>query len=321
MCTARAGGTDMPLVLLSVAPDELARYRSALEAACRTVGLDVALADTAEDPAAVDYIVFTPAGPVTDFAPFVRLKAALSLWAGVERIVGNPTLAAPLCRMVDTGLVEGMVEYVTGHVLRYHLGLDTFVAGQDGHWRGDLSPPLARERPVGFLGLGELGRACAHALAALNFPVSGWSRRPAEVAGIACHHGPEGLATVLGGAEILITLLPATPATERLLDARNLALLPRGARLINPGRGSLIDDAALIAALDAGALGHATLDVFRTEPLPPEHPFWAHPRVTVTPHVAAPSRAGTVAEVVAENIRRGEARLPFLHLVDRSAGY
>jgi glyoxylate/hydroxypyruvate reductase A len=311
----------MPLVLLALAPDELAEYRPALEAACAAAGLDVAFTAEAEDPAAIDYVVFTPAGPVSDFAPFVRLKAALSLWAGVERIAGNPTLTAPLCRMVDRGLVEGMVEYVTGHVLRYHLGLDDFLAGQDGRWRGDRFPPLARGRPVGVLGLGALGRACAEALAALNFPVSGWSRRPAEVPGIACNHGPEGLAAALRGAEILVTLLPATPATERILVADILALLPRGARLINPGRGCLIDDAALIAALDAGALAHATLDVFRSEPLPPEHPFWRHPRVTVTPHVAAPSRPGTAATVIAENIRRSEAGLSLLHLVDRAAGY
>jgi glyoxylate/hydroxypyruvate reductase A len=311
----------VPRVLLSLAPHELAEYRPALEAACAAAGIDAAFDVAGADPAGFDYVVLTPAGPVADFAPFAGLKAALSLWAGVERIVGNPTLRAPLCRMVDSGLLEGMVEYVTGHVLRYHLELDLFVAGQDGRWRNDRAPPLARERPVGVLGLGELGRACARALAALNFPVAGWSRRPAELAGIACHHGPEGLATVLGRSEILGTLLPATPETARLLDAERLALLPRGARLINPGRGSLIDDAALVAALDAGALAHATLDVFRTEPLPPEHPFWAHPRVTVTPHVAAPSRPDTAASVIAENIRRDEAGLPFLHVVDRAAGY
>ena len=321
MSTARAGGTDVPRVLLSLAPDELGQYRPAIEAACAAAGLDVAVTDAAGDPAGLDYIVFTPAGPLTDFAPFVRLKAALSLWAGVERIVGNPTLGAPLCRMVDSGLVEGMVEYVSGHVLRYHLGLDTFLAGQDGRWRGGLAPPLARERRIGILGLGELGSACARALAALNFRVAGWSRRPVEVPGVACHSGPDGLGAVLRGAEILVTLLPATPATERILDAERLALLPPGARLINPGRGSLIDDGALLTALDAGALGHATLDVFRTEPLPPEHPFWAHPKVTVTPHVAALTRPDTSAAVIAENIRRGEAGLPFLHLVDRVAGY
>jgi glyoxylate/hydroxypyruvate reductase A len=118
-----------------------------------------------------------------------------------------------------------------------------------------------------------------------------------------------------------VLLLPSTPATEGLLDAARLARLPRGARLINPGRGSLIDDAALLAALDAGHIAHATLDVFREEPLPPAHPYWSHPRVTVTPHVAAATRPSTSAEVIAENLARAEAGMPLLHLVDRALGY
>ncbi len=311
----------MPLILLSLADDELVEYRPAIAEACAALGIEVRLVTEVEDPAAVDYVVLTPAGPVTDFAPYTRMKAALSLWAGVERIVGNASLTAPLCRMVDAGLLEGMLDYVTGHVLRYHLDLDLFITGQDGVWRGDRVAPLARERVVGMLGLGALGGACARALAGLGFEVIGWSRRPAEIEGVACHHGDAGLEAVLARAEILVALLPATPGTESILDARRLALMPRGARIINPGRGMLIDDAALLAALDAGEIGHATLDVFRVEPLPPEHPYWAHPKVTVTPHVAAPSRAGTAAAVIAENVRRGEAGETFLHRVDREAGY
>ena len=149
----------------------------------------------------------------------------------------------------------------------------------------------------------------------------GWSRRPKQVEGLECLSGEAGLIEVLMRAGILVTLLPATPETENLLDVTRLAVLQRGARIINPGRGSLIDEAALLAALDSGQVAHATLDVFRTEPLPPEHPFWAHPNVTVTPHIAAATRPGTAAEVIAENIRRGEAGEPFLHRVDRSAGY
>jgi glyoxylate/hydroxypyruvate reductase A len=118
-----------------------------------------------------------------------------------------------------------------------------------------------------------------------------------------------------------VLLLPLTDETENLLDARTLALLPEGSMIVNPGRGPLIDDEALIAALDRGQVAHATLDVFREEPLPPEHPFWAHPGVTVTPHIASETRPETAAQVVAENIRRGEAGAPFLHLVDRAHGY
>jgi glyoxylate/hydroxypyruvate reductase A len=210
---------------------------------------------------------------------------------------------------------------VTGHVLRYHLGIDAHLAGQDGVWRNGVVPPLASDRTVGLLGLGELGRAVAASLVGLGFEVRGWSRRERELPGIATASGEAGLEAVLREAEILVTLLPATPATENLLDARRLALLPEGARLINPGRGSLIDDEALIAALDGDRLAHATLDVFREEPLPPEHPFWAHPKITVTPHVASETRPETAAEAIARNIRRGENGARLLHVVDRAVGY
>ena len=213
-----------------------------------------------------------------------------------------------------------MVEWVTGHALRHHLGLDAHILHQDGQWRHD-APPLAADRPVTVLGLGALGRACATALAGLGFPVTGWARGPREVPGITCLHGDDGLGAALDRAQILVLLLPLTDATENLLDAARLALLPRGAVILNPGRGALIDDDALLAALDSGRLGHATLDTFRTEPLPPAHPFWAHPQVTVTPHIASATRPASAARVIAENVRRGEAGAPLLHLVDRDRGY
>ena len=172
-----------------------------------------------------------------------------------------------------------------------------------------------------ILGLGALGTAAAEALQRLNFPVTGWSRTPRTVPGVTCLHGPDGLDQGLAVADILVLLLPRTPDTENLLDAPHLAMLPQGAVILNPGRGALIDDDALLAALDAGHLGHATLDVFRVEPLPADHPYWAHPRVTVTPHIAADTRASSASRVLVENIRRGEAGQPFLHLVDRARGY
>ena len=268
----------------------------------------------------VDYIVYAPDSAVQDFTPFTRARAVLNLWAGVENITNNPTLHIPLARMVDHGLTQGMVEWVTGHVLRHHLGLDTHILHQDGTWRPD-TPPLAHDRRVSVLGLGALGAACARMLVTLGFPVTGWSRSPKQIDGLRCLSGADGLDTALACADILVLLLPLTPETENLLDAPRLARLPGGAVILNPGRGPLIDDDALLAALDAGHIGHATLDVFRVEPLPPDHPFWAHPRVTVTPHIASETRPETAAEVIAENIRRGEAGEPLLHLVDRTAGY
>lgn len=266
----------MTLTVLFAASDANWReYAEPLRAAIAATGLTATLTREAA-PASVDYIIYAPTSPLQDFAPYTTCKAILSLWAGVERIVGNPTLTQPLCRMVDPALTEGMVEWVVGHSLRHHLGMDRHIVNPGRAW-DPTCPPLARERPVTILGMGELGTACARALAALNFPVTGWSRSPKSVPGIPCLHGAEGLDQALSQAQIVVTLLPKTPETENTLNARTLALLPKGAVILNPGRGALIDDDALLAALEAGHIGHATLDVFRLEPLPQDHPFWALP--------------------------------------------
>ncbi len=317
MSTGRA---REPRVLFA-APDRLwPAYREAIPRACAEAGVE---ADLSRDhpPGEVDWIVYAPGGEIADFAPFTRARGVLSLWAGVERILGQVPSDLPLTRMVDEGLRQGMTEWVAGHVLRHHLGLDAQVAGQDGVWR-NTAPKLATERPVAVLGLGEMGLAAARTLAFLGFSVTGWSRTPREEPSLArTLSGAEGLIEALRGAEVVVLLLPLTPATDSLMDAYHLALPRPGFVLLNAGRGALIDDEALLAALDAGQVGHATLDVFREEPLPPGHPFWAHPRVTVTPHVAAATRPATAARVIAENLRRGEAGEPLLHLVDRAAGY
>lgn len=309
----------MLTVLFAASDANWAEYAAPLRHAISDAGLTATLTREA-DPAAVDYIIYAPSSPLQDFAPFTRCKAVLSLWAGVERIVGNATLTQPLCRMVDPGLTEGMVEWVVGHTLRHHLGMDRHIVNPARIW-DPTCPPLARERPVAMLGMGELGRACTRALTALNFPVTGWSRTPKDMPGIPCLHGEDGLEQALRGAQIVVTLLPKTPETENTLNARTLSFLSKGAVILNPGRGALIDDDALLAALDSGQVGHATLDVFRVEPLPQDHPVWSHPRVTVTPHIAADTRAPSASRVIAENIRRGEAGTPFLNLVDRRRGY
>ena len=308
------------MTLIYFASPEWAAYEPHLPAALKAAGIDADIQTTAARPEDVDYILYAPNGPLQDFAPFTRAKAVFSLWAGVEKIIGNQSLTQPLCRMVDPGLSESMVEYVTAHALRAHLGLDAHITRQDTAWENQ-PPPLARERVVAMLGLGELGLACARQLQSLNFRVKGWSRSPKEVEGLESYHGAEGLGLALSGADIIVTLLPKTPETENILNAESLALAKRGAAVINPGRGPLIDDEALLAALDSGQIGHATLDVFRVEPLPADHPYWAHPKVTVTPHIAADTRPATAARVLAENIRRSEAGEPLLNLVDRVRGY
>ncbi|MEO9823215.1 MAG: glyoxylate/hydroxypyruvate reductase A [Paracoccaceae bacterium] len=295
------------------------KFSNPLRAAFASADLTVKL--TRDAPSSeVDYIIYAPNSTLQDFAPYTRLKAVLSLWAGVETAVHNPTLKVPFTRMVSDGLSEGMVEWCVGHVLRHHLGLDRDICRRDAVW-DPVVPPLARDRPVTILGLGALGQAVAQSLVASKFPVTGWSRSAKEIAGVRSFSGEAGLAQALRDAQIAILLLPMTPQTENILDQERLALLARGAFVINPGRGPLIDDEALLTALNSGHIAHATLDVFRTEPLPSDHPFWAHPSVTVTPHIASDTRADTAAEMIAENIRRGEVGEPYLHLVDRAAGY
>lgn len=294
-------------------------YEPHLPRALAETGIGAAVGTEAA-PDRVDYVVTSPDGWITDFTPFTRAKAVLNLWAGVEGLIHNATLTQPLVRMIEPGLGAGMVEWVAGQVLRHHLGLDRYIKRHDPHW-DYAAPPVALDRTVAVLGLGELGQAAARALAGLGFQVLGWSRSAKEIPGVRCFAGQTGLVQVLPRAEILVLLVPLTPATENLIGRAELAQMPKGAVLINPGRGPLLDDQALLAALDSGQISHATLDVFREEPLPEAHPFWAHPGVTVTPHVASATRPKTASQAIAQNIRRAEAGEPLLGRVDRSTGY
>jgi glyoxylate/hydroxypyruvate reductase A len=171
------------------------------------------------------------------------------------------------------------------------------------------------------MGLGVLGSACAEALVKLGFSVSGWSRRGKSLQGVRAFQGPDAFEPFLSGLDVLVMLLPATRHTHNILGREALAHLPRGAAVINAGRGELIDDEALLEALDAGRLTRAVLDVFREEPLPPTHPFWANPRVTVTPHIASVTNPRTAAPVLVENLRRLDNGEPVSPIVDRDHGY
>lgn len=306
-------------ILFAASEKDWYTYGSALRDALAQAGLSASLVTEARAET-VDYIIYAPTSDLQDFTPYTRVKAVLSLWAGVEKIVTNDTLTMPLARMVDPGMTQSMVEWVTGHVLRYHLGMDAHIMNPDRVW--DPTPtPLAQERTVCILGLGALGSAVSEQLLTLNFNITGWSRAPKALPGVECFNGAAGLPTALSTAEIVVLLLPDTTETENTLNAGTLSALPQGACIINPGRGPLIDDAALIAALNSGQVRHATLDVFRVEPLPQDHPFWAHPKVTVTPHIAAATRAITASKEIAENIKRSETGAPMINLVDRGRGY
>jgi glyoxylate/hydroxypyruvate reductase A len=308
-------------LLFNVSPELYREYREPILDALRRRNLEAQTGLPGDmPPETVDYIVHATGGPIVDFGAYANARAVLSLWAGVEKIVGNRTLTQPLCRMVDDGLRRGMVEWVVGHVLRAHLGTDHYVRQKPLTWERHV-PPLATDRSVTVLGLGELGSAAATALATLGFRVTGWSRRAREISGVRCLAGAESLPQALAAAEILVSILPETPDTIDLLNADRLALLPRGCFIVNGGRGTLIDDDALVAALDSGHVSQATLDVFRVEPLPSSHPFWSHPGVTISPHVAAATRVSSAADAIAENVARAQSGVPLLHVVDRTRGY
>ena len=306
-------------ILFSANEENWKRYKAPLQDALDNKSLDYELGRTIT-PCEVDYIIYAPSSSLQDFSPYTKLKAVLNLWAGVEGVTNNKTLNVPLARMVDSGLTDGMVEWVTGHTLRHHLGIDKHIHGQDGIWRSYV-PPLAKDRIVTILGLGTLGTACGIALTRLGFNVRGWSRREKRVDGIICFYGDDQVDSSLMDADIVVLLLPDTPLTQNILNQHTLNLLKRGAFVLNPGRGPLIDDDALLAALETGQIEHATLDVFRIEPLPKNHQYWSNNKVTVTPHKASETRPITASQVIAMNIKRAENGQNLFYLVDRENGY
>ncbi|MEM7176678.1 MAG: glyoxylate/hydroxypyruvate reductase A [Pseudomonadota bacterium] len=313
-----------PIILFAGNPEKRAHYEPALTAAAQAEGLAPVIHMSPEgvDPATVDYMIFDGDGPIEDLAPFTGLKGVMNLWAGVEAILRrDPPADLPIVRMVETGLTEGMRDYVVGHVMRHHIDVDTFINGPViAEWEVTF-PPLARDRTVGILGLGVLGTDCGQHLASHGFRVLGWSRSQKQIEGITCLSGADGLDQIIRESEILVLLLPNTEQTRRILNADRLAKMPEGACIVNAGRGSLIEHDALLAALDSGRIRHATMDVFDVEPLPADDPYWHHPRVTVTPHIASVTRPDTASEAIMHQIARAERGLGFENTVDRTLGY
>ena len=281
----------------------------------------IVLAGEPHDPAAID-IAFVANPPHGALAHYPALRFIQSLWAGVDRLLGDPSLPdVPVARLVDPDLTQAMVESVVAHVTALHRQTYAYARRQAQREWKPLDQPLARNRRVAILGLGELGAAVAGVLAGLSFPVSGWSRSPRRVEGVECLSGDHGIETLLARADILVNLLPLTPDTTSILDRDLFARLPKGAGLVNVARGAHLVEGDLLAALDEDRIGHAILDVFHEEPLPPDHPFWSHPRISVFPHVAAYSAPESAARIAAANVLAFRQGRPMTGLVDRTRGY
>lgn len=254
---------------------------------------------------------------------YPNLKAIFSLGAGVDHLLRDPDLpeGVPVVRLVDPDLTRGMTEYVIHWAMHYHRGMHVYRAQQMGQkWQQDRYPHPS-ERRVGILGLGVLGSDAAYALVNLGFDVAGWSRTEKNIPGAKSYFGQDGLVSFLERTEILICLLPLTPETEGILNAKTLAHLPDGAFVINAARGAHIVDDDLLAALGTGKVAAATLDVFNPEPLADDHPYWSHPNVSVTPHVASLTNPTTAAGEIAANIKRVQSGEAPLHIVDLKGGY
>jgi glyoxylate/hydroxypyruvate reductase A len=273
-------------------------------------------------PAAeIDFAIVGGRAP-GDLRGFANLRAIQSTWAGVNHLLGDANLPfdRPLARMVDQGLTVSMTEFVVLHVLDSAREGPRLRGAQRARQWLDLDPVAPGGITVAILGLGTLGADAGTRLAGLGFTVRGWSRSRKEIAGIESFAG-DGFTKCLAGAQILVCLLPLTDDTRGILNAAAFAPLARGAVLIHVARGAHLVEADLLAALHSGQLSRAVLDVFATEPLPADHPFWRHSQVTVTPHVAAITRPGTGAADIVENYRRAMAGERLINQVDRAKGY
>lgn len=285
-------------------------------------GLEVEIWPQIADPKRVELALCWnhPPGSLNHFP---NLKMISSFGAGVDHLLKDLGLPAdvPLVRLVDPDLKQSMAEYVQLGALGHFRRCKDYGHQQAKRCWRPLSVPHISEMNVGILGCGEMGRFVGEKLASIGFRVHGWSRTPQQLDQIATYSGEKELKTFLGFSNILVCLLPLTPATENILNAQLFGQLPPGAYLINVGRGAHLVEEDLLTALDSGQLAGALLDVFRQEPLPSDHPFWQHDKIRITPHVASITNPASAAAQILMNYHRlQQGKMP-LNLVDRQLGY
>ena len=256
-------------------------------------------------------------------ATFKNLKMIVSLGMGVDHLLTDEKLPAgvPITRIMDDGLIGQMSEYAIFFALRHHRDIEKYAASQRaGIWKPETFVDTI-DRRIGVMGLGTIGQDTAQKFVALGFPTAGWSRTQKTLPGVETFHGADGLAKFLARTDILVNVLPLTRETQGILDAKLFAALPKGAYVINMGRGGHVVDDDLLAALASEQVSGAALDVFNTEPLPAGHAYWSHPKVQVTPHIAGSTNPRTASPGVVENIKRLRSGQPLINTVDPKTGY
>ena len=309
-------------ILVSMPADDVTPVAALIGAALPDADVDTFRGSAMPNGHAADYVV-TGYGDATIFDRERAMKAIFTLSAGVGHLLALPNLPhdVPVIRLEDAGMTGQMVRYVLASVLRFSQRFDVYAAQQRSRTWKQLAPRMPQALHAGVLGMGVIGGAIARALAARGFAVRGFSRTRRGIEGIRCHAGAGELDEFLQGLDVLVAILPLTPQSEGILDRRALERLADGAHVINIGRGGLIVEGDLLALLDSGKLSGATLDVFRDEPLPDDHPFWQRPAITVTPHIAGVTLPDEAVAQIADKIRRIEGGLPVSGIVDRQRGY
>lgn len=306
----------------SASPDERQSWREELPKALDGIAEVKPFEDLTEDQRSEARVAIVANPDPANVAALPNLVWVQSLWAGVERLMGElPANGPKIVRLTDPQMAETMSEAVLAWTLYLHRGMPRYIAQQRQKVWQDHVLERPQERTVGVLGLGKLGAAAAMRMKANGFNVLGWSRTEKSIEGIACRHGRAGLLEVLGQSDFIVLLMPLTDETRGLIGQDELSVCKKGASIINFARGPIIDTAALINKLDNGPLGHAVLDVFDEEPLPPSSPLWDHDKVTVLPHISAPTIISTASRIVADNIGRYYEDGTVPPAVDRDRGY
>ena len=319
MCT-RIIGFNLN-IFVSTGP-KTTKYKKILEEEIKNQFLEYNIIEDISRNSEVNAIIYSDESEISDFSIFPDDAVIFSIFAGVEKTLLNKSIRQPLVRLIDIEMTECMAEWCAAHVLRYHLDLDEYIKPEKNEWKSySTERLLANQVNVGILGLGILGTATANKLRKLDFNVTGWSTTEKNLIGIKSLVGLNGLAKILSNSDYLILLLPLTEETKNIINSGSLKMVKKGAILINAGRGGLIEDNDLLKALDSGKISRCTLDVFDEEPLPKEHPFWFHDKVTVTPHISAPTRLQSSIKSILKNIGRIKKGLQPNGLVQKERFY